>query len=78
MLRSHPTRRYRRVSGFNSAAEVDDHLRDDVVAMFRGSFDEDGLDFLKRGPRTAQERLAYAQRVRPDAHLTARPAPLGR
>jgi hypothetical protein len=76
MLRSHPTRRYRRVSGFNSAAEVDDHLRDDVVAMFRGSFDEDGLDFLKRGPRTAQERLAYAQRVRPDAHLTARPAPL--
>jgi hypothetical protein len=37
--------------GLNPAAETDEdnHLRDDVVAMFRESFDEDGLDFLKRG-----------------------------
>lgn len=76
MLRPQPMRRPWMTPGFNPGIPGDDsdHLSDDVVAMFRESFDEDGLDFLKRGPRTAQERLAYAQRVRPDAHLTAPPA----
>ena len=77
MTRPQPTRRSWMTPGINPGTPEDDsdHLRDDVVAMFRGSFDEDGLDFLKRGPRAAQERLAYAQRVRPDAHLTSQAAP---
>ncbi|MGE0653038.1 MAG: hypothetical protein AB7P12_15015 [Alphaproteobacteria bacterium] len=69
---------YWRTPGFNPAADAqdDNHLPDDVVAMFRDSLDPNGLDFLKRGPRTPAERLAYAQRVGPEAHLSARPAPL--
>lgn len=78
MPRSRSPWPYWRTPGFNPAAgsEDDNHLPDDVVAMFRDSFDEDGLDFVKRGPRTAEERLAYAQRVRADAHLAAQPAPV--
>lgn len=44
--------------------------------MYRESLDENGLDFLRRRPRTAGERLAFAQRVHPAAHRTARPAPV--
>lgn len=53
----------------------DDELPDAVVRMYRESLDEDGLDFLRRGPRTAAERLAYAQRVHPEAYRRAEPAP---
>ncbi len=48
-----------------------DELPDAVVRMYGDSLDEDGLDFLRRGPRSARERLAYAQRVHPDASRTA-------
>ena len=59
-----------------SRTRDEDELPDAVVRMYRESLHEDGLDFLRRGPRTADERLAYVQRVHPEAHRTARPAPM--
>lgn len=53
---------------------ADDELPDAVVRMYRESLDDDGLDFLRRGPRTAAEQLAYAQRVHPEAYRTAQRA----
>ncbi len=60
----------RRRGGF-SAPHAEDELPDAVVRMYRESLDEDGLDFLRRGPRNGAERPAYAQRVHPDAFRRA-------
>jgi hypothetical protein len=49
-------------------------LPDAVVTMFRDGLDRGGLEFLKHGPRTPAERLAFSQRVPLDAHLDAAPA----
>jgi hypothetical protein len=50
-------------------------LPDAVVNLFRDSLDDDGLGFLKHGPRSSREQLAFAQQVHPDAHLSALSAP---
>jgi hypothetical protein len=50
-------------------------LPDSVVNQFREQLDEPSLRFLKRGPRTYVEQLAFAQGVQPDAHLFAASAP---
>lgn len=50
-------------------------LPDAVVNAFRESLDDDGLRFLKRGPRSFAEQLASIQRVDPNAHLFASLAP---
>jgi hypothetical protein len=50
-------------------------LPDSVVGMFRDSLDDDGLRFLKYGPRSSLEQLAFAQQIHPDAYLSASSAP---
>lgn len=59
------------------ARQMDDTniLPDAVVNLFRESLDDEGLGFLKHGPRSPLERLAFAQRVNPHAHLSSSPAP---
>ncbi len=42
---------------------------DAAVNLFRDSLGDAGLRFLKYGPRSSLERLAFAQQVRPDANL---------
>lgn len=54
--------------------QAEDELPDTVVRMYRESLDDDGLDLLRRGPRNAAERLAYAQGVDPEAYRKAQPA----
>ncbi|WP_162913287.1 hypothetical protein [Rhodospirillaceae bacterium SYSU D60014] len=51
--------------------DEDDLLPQSVVKLYREQLDDDGLDFLKRGPRSTAERLAFAQRVHPAAYRTA-------
>lgn len=58
-----------------TSGDGDNVLPDAVVNSFRESLDREGLDFLKHGPRTPAERLAFAQRVHPGAHMSARLAP---
>ncbi|WP_162913285.1 peptidoglycan DD-metalloendopeptidase family protein [Rhodospirillaceae bacterium SYSU D60014] len=52
----------------------DDLLPQSVINLYREQLDEDELDFLKRGPRSPAEHLAFVQRVHPAAHQTAEPA----
>ena len=49
-----------------------DLLSQSVINLYREQLDDDGLDFLKRGPRSMAERLAFAQRVHPAAYRTAK------
>jgi hypothetical protein len=49
----------------------DNELPDSVVNSFRESLDGEGLRFLRHGPRTPAEQLAFAQRIAPDAHQDA-------
>ena len=53
----------------------DDLIPPAVLALYREALDADGLDFLTHGPRSLEERLAFAQRVHPQAHRTAEPLP---
>jgi hypothetical protein len=53
----------------------DSNLPDAVVRSFQEALDGEGLRFLKHGPRTDSERLAFAQSVDPDAHSVAVRAP---
>jgi hypothetical protein len=46
-----------------------------VINQYRERLDQEGLDYLARGPRTFEEQLAYAQWVRPSAHHNSRAAP---
>lgn len=50
-------------------------LPDAVVNSFRDSLDEESLRFIKHGPRTPAEHLAFAQSVGPGSHLSAMRAP---
>lgn len=54
-------------------ADDDDLLPESVINLYREQLDENGLDFLRRGPRSTAERLAFAQRVHPAAYQTAEP-----
>jgi hypothetical protein len=53
----------------------DDLIPPAVLALYREALDADGLDFLTHGPRSPEERLAFAQRVHPQAHRAAEPLP---
>lgn len=55
-----------------TSGDEDNVLPDAVVNSFRESLDREGLDFVKHGPRTPTERLAFAQRVHSGAHMSAR------
>jgi hypothetical protein len=50
-------------------------LPDAVVRSFQEALDGEGLRFLRHGPRTDSERLAFAQSVGPGAHSVAVRAP---
>jgi hypothetical protein len=45
-----------------------------VINQYRDGLDQEGQDFLRRGPRSFEEQLAYAQQVRPSAFQNATPA----
>ena len=46
-----------------------------VINLYRESLDDAGLSFLRHGPQSFDEQLAYAQQVRPDAYRRTLPAP---
>lgn len=69
-VRSAPVPGQRPASG-----DEGDLLPPGVLALYRERLDADGLDFLKRGPRSPEEQLAFAQRVHPEAYRTAEPLP---
>lgn len=45
-----------------------------VINQYREKLDQEGQEFLARGPRSFEEQLAYAQQVRPNAYENATPA----
>jgi hypothetical protein len=45
-----------------------------VVNLYRERLDEKALNFLRHGPRSFEEQLAYAQQVDPTAYRNASPA----
>lgn len=68
---SPPESRSRRPAPIARELDGTNFLPDAVVNLFRESLDDEGLGFLKHGPRSSGERLAFAQRVHPDAHLSS-------
>jgi hypothetical protein len=66
--------RVRRADPVPTHTPADDELNNlpaSVVNLYRDSLDEKGPDFLRRGPRSFEEQLAFAQQVRPDGHRNA-------
>ncbi|MFN0193698.1 MAG: hypothetical protein ACKVP5_17275 [Aestuariivirga sp.] len=58
------------------ASRSGDEIPDSVIHSFRESLDAPELNFLKRGPRSWPEELAFSQRVHPKSHRTAEEAPI--
>jgi hypothetical protein len=71
----------RRRQGLSKSKPVDADSKDEptglpesVINLYRERLDQEGQDFLARGPRTFEEQFAYAQQVRPNAHENSTPA----
>lgn len=55
--------------------QADGELPDPVVNSFREALDDAGLAFLKHGPRSRAESLAFAQQIDPRLYRSAEVAP---
>ncbi|MFN0193694.1 MAG: hypothetical protein ACKVP5_17255 [Aestuariivirga sp.] len=60
-------------SSFDKWGDSGNDFSDEVLLHYP-DLDNDSRNFLKHGPRSAAEKLAYAQEVHPLAHLDAEPA----